>query len=128
MACGRIKSKSDKICIGDLDKKITIVTRTKQVPQLDSVDSLIATTTFKTVWAMQVSKSGTATFDATNTDAIYTDIFYIRYLDNIDITKAIQYNSINYKIVDVEDLNGNKEFLKILTNKRGRSDIQVNLI
>lgn len=128
MSCGRIRQKASKICIGNLSKKVSIVTKTKQAPQLDSVDSLITTSAYKTVWAMQESRSGTATFDGTNTDAVYTDIFYIRYTDNIDITKSVQHNGINYKIVDVEDLNGNEEFLKILTNKRGKSNIPTNLL
>lgn len=126
--CRRIKPTKSKVCTGDLNKKVTIALRTKQPTDLNSLDSLITTTVFAEVWAMQESRTGTATFDASNTDAVFTDIFYIRYLEGVDLTKSIQYNNINYKIVNVEDLNGNREFLKIQTNRTGRSDIQANLV
>lgn len=126
--CSRIKSKADKICIGDLNKLIKLEVNRKVSPASGNSYATVTTTEDLEVWAKQTSSKGVVSFGESNLEQVVTDYFYIRYLPDINITSSIVYDDKRYSIVDIENLNGNNEFLKISTNKRGDSTLKANYL
>ena len=133
MSCKpKIKQKADTICTGDLKTRITIQRRRKVTSNDGSTDASLNISDLVKVWAMQVSSNGEEAFDSTNIIKVITDKFYIRYRNDIDITKILQKeekgNVIKFKIIDIENLNGKNEFLCIRTTRRGDGTIKNNFV
>lgn len=124
-----------KECIGKLDKLISIVGKTKVPADYGNVDAQIETDVLKKVWAKQenllsraISSFGILSFDDVNMSSLVTDIFTIRYIDiDLDITFGITYKNIFYKILGIQ-YEGDNEFLKILTSRKGKETIKPNLV
>jgi head-tail adaptor len=133
MTCRKkITRKADKICTGDLDQRIKIQTRTKLANNDGAAEADLLISNFVDVWTMQQSTNGEEAFDSTNTIKVITDRFYIRYRKDIDITNAILKSeggdSIRFKIIDIENINGRNEFLLIRASRRGDGTLKNNFL
>lgn len=126
--CNTIPKKKDKICIGDLDSFIKIQIRTKITPGPGETVATMEVTDDLEVWARHDSSKGEVVFDSSNMEQVSTDKFYIRFIPNISVVNSLEKNGKRYKVIDIEDLNGNEEFLLIRTSRRGSSAIPNNYI
>lgn len=127
MACNRIKKKPSLVCIGDLSSSIILQNRAISTPVGDGVDYGETFTTNTTAWARIDTVSGETIFDDTNTERDVTHRFYIRYIDGITSETWIEYDSIKFDILDVENLNEEGRFLRLRAAKRGVKTSDVNL-
>lgn len=124
--CSTIKGKNRSVCVGDLNKRITIKDRTLKGATLNNRVSSENFSDDVTVWAMIQTTRGDQFFDGTSLRTAVTHYFYIRYRDNVTSENFIFFNEDSYDILDVEDLDENESFLKISARKRGTEDIKVN--
>jgi len=133
MSCRKIiRRKADKLCTGDLDQRIKIRIRTKSANNDGETESDLIITDLIDVWTMQQSVNGEEAFDSTNNIQLVTDRFYIRYRNDIDITNMIEKSeggeTLKFKIIDTENLNGRSEFLLIRTSRRGDATLKNNFL
>ena len=122
--CTLVKFKHRRICIGDLNRVVSLMTRTLDAPQ-SSVD-FGHTFTDLTTWAALATVKGKDVFAGTNMSTLISHIFYVRYRSDVTAEWWIKYKSKNYDIVDTENLEERNEFLAIFCNVRGASDQPVN--
>ena len=86
--CDKIRRKSTRVCIGSLNHKVKIFTRTLTPPSGSSVDFLENFVEDKIVWGMIDTVTGVAEFDETNVEmAVITHDVYIRYIPSITFEK-----------------------------------------
>lgn len=133
--CSRIKVSKRDVCIGDLNKQISIYERGQTSPTFGNVDYSEGFSLKLTTFAGVETKRGYSVFDQIGINQNqgqnqYTHIFYIRYVPECQITSQdwIEYNCDLFKIVnDVENLDENDEFLKIRAVKKGPFTKAANL-
>lgn len=118
--------KSKTVCIGSLNKKIIVQTRSIAPPMGGSVDYTLDFIDYKTVWALVETKQGSTTFDETNTEKVWSHDFYIRYIPNVTFENWVTYNSKYYDIISVENLNMDDRFYRLKCNIRGITAFKVN--
>lgn len=125
--CVKITRTSKRVCIGALNKKITIKIRTLTPPVGGHVDYGETFTDFKEVWAMCDTVTGVSIFDnATNIERTITNDFYIRFIPDITIEEWVQYSNNYYDIVLVENFGIDDRFYRIRTVLRGPTDKPIN--
>lgn len=134
MVCATIKSDIDNICIGDLNRKITLqypVAVKRNAPRTNTPSADATTfTTIATVWAM-VKTRNTAFFrGGVNTETSPTTEFYIRYNSSLNLEQLtyIEYNSKKYRVTNApENIGLQNKFWKITSVERGDSSLNANL-
>jgi len=100
--------------IGDLDRRIIIQNYTSSV---DAHGQPIQTwTNFATVWAGVNFKGGSEGFMAEKLTATADLTFTIRYITGIDEKSRIVYNSVNYDIQTIAEVD-RKRYLEISAKK-----------
>lgn len=132
MVCNSIKPNVNKVCSGDLNKRIKIqYTSSKGNNNLNS-NSTTAFTDILTVWAMIKTKStvgGSSTFiQNTNTTRSISHDFFIRWNSGIDFQKSlwVEYNSRRFKVDSVENIDEEDKFVRLSSLERGDKSIQAN--
>lgn len=127
--CVNIRGKRRAICIGDLDRLITLENRAIQSPR-DGVDYTELFTDKPIVdsplspgdvWSMIETVSGKTVFDSTNIERVYSHKFYIRWIPDVTSETWILFDGERYNILSVEDLDARKEFLLLKATARGIS-------
>jgi SPP1 family predicted phage head-tail adaptor len=127
--CKRIQKTNTKICIGDLNKKISLLTRTLTASPDDSVDFTVGYTTIAEVWSLVQTLSGRDFFDSTQqAGSGATHVFYIRYKAGITQENVIGFGSEYFNITKVWNLEEDSKFLKIDTVIRGSDVEEINLV
>ena len=125
--CKKITKKNSKVCIGDMDKKITILTRSL-ISNSTSVDFSIVYTTVASVWALVMVTGGRIQFDTTQLiDSKDTHSFYIRYREGVTQENVIGFKGEYYNITNVRNLDEDNKFLRIEAVVRGKDDEEINL-
>lgn len=124
--CKVIRRKRRRICIGDMDTKVSLQTRSLQPPEAGSFDFDETFTTVDDVWALVETVRGETVFDGSNTEQDITHHFYVRYIPNITFENWVQVDGIRYDIIDVENLDNRNEFYLIRCNLRGSNTVEVN--
>lgn len=119
--CKNIERKKRRICFGDLDKRIILQNRALFAPVFNSVDFDETFTTAKEVWASIVTKSGKTYFDGVSEERLITHDIIIRYNAIVTAETWILYDGRRIDILDVEDLDEQKLFMKLLCNDHGLS-------
>jgi SPP1 family predicted phage head-tail adaptor len=114
-----------QLCAGDLDRKISILSRA-MVPPANGVDMSMEFTVLKTPWAGLKTAKGKEVFYASNMQDAVTHVFYIRWYDGLETQHWIQYKGVNYDILEIEDLDERNEWYAIYCNVRGSSSLEVN--
>ena len=127
MSCGFIRKKKKGICIGDLDKRITIQVRYLTPPEDSGVDYSQKSLDYKTVWASLETTRGEQLFDGVNINNAFTHIFYIRYICNVSFENWVEYCGNKYDIIDTEDYDEKNEFIALRCTKRGAKTSNANL-
>ena len=124
--CKVIRGQKREICIGDLDREVTLKSRTLTEPGVtDPANQYYYTETMATIntpttsWAMRKSVNGKTVFDRTNIERVVTDEFYLRF----DATITAEYwllDGLNtFDILTVENLDGRSDWMRLNCNDRG---------
>lgn len=124
--CEKIRRQSKRICIGALNKRITINSRAIGAPVGTEVDFTETFTKRFDTWAMIETIDGKTIFDDTNIERVITHDFFIRYVPNITFQDWILYNGKYYDIVRVENFQEDNRFYRIRSAIRGDKDLPVN--
>lgn len=126
--CVKIKRKHRKICIGELEDRIQIYDRSISPGTQDSPRFGENFVQDSEVWAMLETKQGYSIFDSTGTERKIDHIFGINYDASITSEKWVRFESENYDILKVEDLDRRHEFLLLYCNLKGDSSRAANLL
>jgi len=128
MGCDRVKIKNRRVCIGDLNIRIKIQTRTLESNNTATIELVENFTDVVEVWAAVNTTRGSQLFDGSEISNPFTHIFYIRHRSNIDFEKWIEYKDEKYDIVDVENLDTDDNFLLMKCIKKGTKDNAANFV
>lgn len=127
--CVTKKIEKVRLCTGDKQDKIAIVTRSIGAPTVGTVSPSTTFTTLLEPWAavetLGLSGSSTRRFDSINIEDRPTHIMSIDYDDSIwpldSDNVFVQFDSRNFRIVGVTDLNEMKTTIELLCKERGIS-------
>lgn len=124
--CQRIRRKKRRICVGDMNERITINDRDWE-PQDDAPTGKIVLSNPIEVWSMVATLIGTTTFDEVNDEQVATHDFFIRYMAGVTAEKWVTFRDRVYDILRVEELDGRRDFIRLRCNERGGASVAVNL-
>jgi len=128
MSCTSIKKNINKVCVGDLNKRIEI--QTSSITPNNSPDSVstVAFVTVLTVWAMIKTTANRQFIDGVNIETGLNTDFYIRYTDTIDFEKQlwIEYRNSRFKIVNIDEIDKEKKFIRLRATEKGADTILAN--
>ncbi|UCF50257.1 MAG: phage head closure protein [Thermoplasmatales archaeon] len=128
MRCQRIDIKKRKVCVGDLKSRILLKSRDIASPDtLTDYDYTQSFTDISNVWASVQTTSGKDIFDGVNQIGTATHLFYIRYKASLTSEAMVEWRSENYRILRLENLDENNEFMVLYCALRGNKSIEVNL-
>ena len=124
--CSRIGPKKKKLCIGDMNKRITFKVRYITPPADVNYDNTFST--LLSVKAAIETVNGQAFFDSVAGDTPITHKFYIRYINNVAIRSEdwLVYGGNNYKILLIENVDEANKYLIIRATLKGPSDVVAN--
>lgn len=111
MGCKPISLKSRRICVGDLNNRITLQLRTMTGNNYASVENTETFSNIAEVWGAVETTRGSQLWDGAEISNPFTHNVYIRYRDDVDFTKWLDFGSQKYDIVDVENLEQSNEWL-----------------
>ena len=128
MTCNSIKKNKNKVCTGDLDKRIII--QTSSIAPNNSPDS-VATTAFATlatVWAMIKTNANRDFIDGVNVQNGLNTDFFIRYNSTIDFEQQlwIEYNDNRCKITNIDNIDKDDKIVRLRSTEKGDKTILVN--
>ena len=130
--CVKIRRTSSRVCIGGLDRKIIVNTRSIVPPSSGGVDFTESFSDPKTVWAMIETVDGVTIFDDTNTEQVVTHNVYIRYFKTATPEKWVKLIAVNgiadvyLNIIRVENFGEENRFYRLRCNLRGNSTLPTN--
>ncbi len=124
--CKAIRIKHRKLCVSDLDRRISLQDRTMGTPTT-TVDFRQTFANGKVVWAALKTAKGREMFFTTNMDVAVSHIFYIRWYADLTSDKWIIWGSENYDILDTENIDERDEWYALYCNVRGASSSEVNV-
>jgi SPP1 family predicted phage head-tail adaptor len=109
------------LCIGDLDKYITLQKRELKPPRNTDFDEVMLFTNIAEVWSAVKTVSSKFPFDSAeiNIDESITHKFYIRYREDILINYGILFDNKRYKILSIKDIDFEKKWLELNCNFKG---------
>lgn len=116
--CVKIRGQRREVCIGDLDKLVTLQDRTLTAPT-SGVDASEGFGNDNAVWSMIITKTGDTFFDGVSTEIDITHWIYIRFISTVTAETWIDFESKRYDILDVENLDQRSDFMKLRCNNRG---------
>ena len=126
--CYKIYRTIKRVCIGSLNKKIIINTRSIANKQGQYIDFTEKFGDPITVSAMIETVSGITVFDEVNQEHTVSHIFYIRHIENFTSEKWIEYDGRYFNILNVDRLNEENRFLKLMCEERGAKTIAANML
>lgn len=127
--CKKIDGRHRKICIGSMNRLVSLRQRDITEPAQDLVDYTENFTEIAQVWAdVKTTSRGEVVFDRTNTARQVTHIFSIRYRSDVTAETWITLDDINYDILDTEDLEEKNEFMFLKAVKKGDKTLPVNQV
>ena len=127
MKCAAVTIKRRKVCFGDLNRKIKLYIRTLTAP--DDSGEVDYEQTFsgeRTVWSSVQTSSGKDIFDGTNMIGTASHFFYIKYISGLTSEDMVEWQSENYRILRLENLDENNEYMKLYCSLRGTTGNEVN--
>ncbi len=127
MACKKITRKKRQVCIGAMDRLISVEFR-QITPPNSGVDFNEDFTPIQEVFALIKTVFGVTGFDETNTERIITHTIYIRFRADVTAETWVEIDSQKYDIVNTENLDNRNEFLLLRCNKRGTNTKPANFI
>jgi len=125
--CIKIKTKKRQLCTGDFEHEITLYDRTISTDNDGDVDYELTFENGIFAWAaIDTLAKGLDVFDGANLVGVATHIFYIQHIDGLTSEKWIQFDSRNFDILSVENLDERKEFQALYCNERGNNSYKTN--
>jgi SPP1 family predicted phage head-tail adaptor len=109
-----------------MNQQITLQNRSIQAPTGSGVDYDEDFDGDNIVWALVETVEGETIFDSTNIEQVVTHHFYIRFVQGVTSETWVDYQSVKYDILDVENLDERDEWLLLRTNSRGDNTVSVN--
>lgn len=128
MACTSIKPNVNKVCTGDLNKRIQIQTSYIAANNSPNAVSTANFVTVLTAWAMIKTSSNVKFIDGVNVEnGINTD-FFIRYTTSIDFEKQlwIEFDSNRFKITNIDNIDKQNKFIRLRSVEKGLKTILAN--
>lgn len=126
--CTRIRKKSRKVCIGDMQDEIKLQNRVIDPPDFGSVDFDETFTDNSTVSALINTVSGKTFFDGVGTEINITHEIYIMYDSTVNPEVWVEFKSRRIDILEVEDLDERSVFMKLICVDRGATTIEATKI
>ncbi len=129
--CKKIRGQRRRVCIGDLNKLVTINNRVLQAPKGQSPDYTLLFTEDTTinpgigdlnegeVFAMIKTVNGETIFDGNNIERDVTHHVYIVWGADVTAEDWITFENDRYDVLNVEDLDEEHEFLLLRCTNRG---------
>lgn len=127
--CEFRRRKKIKLCVGDKEDVVQLQSRSVGPPALNSVDPVVAFTTFNSPWAsvntLNLSGSQQRYFDSINTNDRPTHEILVDYDPDIwqpldsDNNFALLESGRRLRIVGAQDINEQKTTISILCTERG---------
>lgn len=105
----RRPSKSPQV--GDMRTRITIHSRKKKAPGIGSASHSEPHTLIDTVWSSHETLRGDETFSGVDSNANPSDLFMIRYRDDVSVKNIIGLDDQNYKILSTDNSDKRNRFL-----------------
>ena len=128
MICRSFKKNINKVCVGDLDKRVKI--QTSSISPINSPNSVSTTafSTILTVWAMIKTNANSRYIDGVNIENVLNTDFFIRYTSSIDFEQQlwIEFNNNRFKITSIENIDKDNKFIRLRTSEKGTKTILVN--
>ena len=106
-----------------MSERIKLHNRSIQVPEFGTYDFTETFTGTKTVWANVQTAAGQTFFTGASVDVGLSHIIIIRYDEAVTSETWIEFNGNNLKIISVENLDENNEFLRLRCSERGDKDL-----
>ncbi len=126
MGCNPVKFKSRRVCIGDRNERIKIHIRTLTSNNAGSIESIETFIELVEVWAAVETTRGSQLWNGVEVSNPFTHRMSIRYRDNIDFNKWIEFRDEYYDIVDVENLEQKNEELFLMCIRKGDNTKEAN--
>lgn len=126
--CTKIRRKSRKVCVGDLNTEIKLQGRAITPPVAGSTDFDETFTDNSTVWAAVNTVSGKTFFDGVSTDINITHEIYIRYDVTVTAQTWVELNSRRIDILAVENLDERSQFMKLICTDRGSNTLNATKV
>jgi len=118
-----------RLCAADLDRLITLHNRNIKTPlNFGQTEATEDFTGAQDVEAKVETRTGVTIFDGSNVETIITHQFFIRYRPNITTETWILFEGTRYRIVYVDDLNEEHEWLRFDCCVRGTSANEANSV
>lgn len=117
--CQKIRRKKRQVCIGDLDKEVTLQNRDITSPLFGTPDFDETFTDIDTVWAGINTKSGKMFFDGVGTETLVTHEILIRYDAAVTTETWVEFDGRRFDILEVQDLEDRHAFLILMCTDRG---------
>jgi len=136
MTCKTLGFPKKKICSGDLNKRITIQSRSLGKGDFTEVEITETFTDIANVWAAFETVSGFKAFNSVGTNqqgpdqTVGTHRFYVRFqpsTSSVTSENWVEFKSQKYKAITVENLDENDEFIAITCIKKGPKTLDANL-
>ena len=124
--CVKIKGKKSALCIGDLDRKVTIRSRNIQAPQSGSVDFSEQFANTHIVWALIQTTRGSEIFNGVELQNPVTHLIYIRFITGLTQESWVEFNSNKYDVVDLQDIDERNEWMLLRCIKKGDESLKAN--
>lgn len=128
MTCEAIKPNINKVCTGDLNKRIAIQYRS--IATVNSPDSnlTVGFSTAISCWAMIKTGSSNNWVDGVDTSQTINTDFFIRWTSSIDFTREIWvlYDGIRFKVANIDIIDKKEKIVKLRSVEKGVSTISAN--
>ena len=122
--CQKIQRKKRQVCIGDMNEQIILQDRDIGEPLFGSVDFDEDFTNIEKVWAAVNTVSGKTFFDGTGSETLITHEFLIRFDANVTAETWVEWDGRRFDILEPEDYDGRKEFMRLPCAERGAKTIE----
>lgn len=129
MVCKSIKPNTNKVCISNLNERIVIQTKTIASNNNPNSEATTVFTDVASAWALIKTNSNYEWIDGVQVRNGFNTDFYIRYNSVIDYTQQlwIEHNSNKYRVVNIDNIDKQDEFIKLRTTQTGNESINANL-
>ena len=132
MRCEKVVIKRRRVCYGDLNRQVILHTRSIVPPDTpDDYDYDEEFTAPVTIWAAiqtvtGLQSAGIEIFDGVNLLGLASHTFFIKFKSGLTSESFLEYKTEYYKILRIENLDENDEYMALYTAKRGDKSIKVN--
>lgn len=128
MACISIKKNTNKVCTGDLDKRIKIQTTSITANNAPGGLSTTGFTDIYTCWALVKTTTTRQFIDGVNIEIALNTDFFIRYTGSVNFEQElwIEYAGNRFKLINYNNIDKDNVIIRLRCSEKGDSAILVN--